>query len=349
LTAGDATVDQVVEIFGLKFTGEPWEQREETYDAPRSLSILTHPFHFKSGITNLLQAYNLNQLKKALYDTSSEAYNRIAIDYLIVACMVKHRDILSEQSRLLANDLTAATTPITEQSELLTNSPHHQQATEITGPSDIAPTTPLMVPKSTSQPLPIKVFPEMSLSVQVEKGGQEWLVSGIADWAMGYGDRAVLEDGTVLLAIEAKRKENISDAEAQLLAYLATIRQLRIQANKKNVMTQGFFSDGVKYTFMCIRNNGTVMKSTQYDLSFNRHLKSVFNFLLSILITAAESSPNTSPTKPGPEQDKEIENFDRDIFVKVFEDVDYDIPTPVIYHDEIEEDEWSDVPLPEEE
>jgi hypothetical protein len=158
-----------------------------------------------------------------------------------------------------------------------------------------------------------------------------------------------LEDGTVLLAIEAKRKENISDAEAQLLAYLATIRQLRIQANKKNVMTQGFFSDGVKYTFMCIRNNGTVMKSTQYDLSFNRHLKSVFNFLLSILITAAESSPNTSPTKPGPEQDKEIENFDRDIFVKVFEDVDYDIPTPVIYHDEIEEDEWSDVPLPEEE
>jgi hypothetical protein len=89
-------------------------------------------------------------------------------------------------------------------------------------------------------------------------------------------------------------------------------------------MTQGFFSDGVKYTFMCIHNNGTVMKSTQYDLSFNRHLKSVFNFLLSILITAAESSLNTSPTKLGPEQDKEIENFDRDIFVKVFEDVDYD-------------------------
>jgi hypothetical protein len=188
----------------------------------------------------------------------------------------------------------------------------------------------------------------MSLSVRVKRGGQEWLVSGIADWAMGYGDRAVLEDGTVLLAIEAKRTENVSSAQSQLLTYLATIRQLRIQADKINVMTQGFFSDGETYTFICIRNNGTVMKSRQYDLSLDGDLKSVFNFLLAMLITAAESSPHTSTTKPGPEQDEGIENFDRDIFVKVFEDVDY-IPTPTIYHLEREEDEWSDIIISDEE
>jgi hypothetical protein len=295
-------------------------------------------------ITNLLEAYGLKLLKKALYDTSSEAYNRIAIDYLIVSCMAKHRDILSS---LPTNDPTATTAPILEQSELPTISPH-DQATEIARPLYIVPTTPLMVPKSTSQPLPIKVFPEMSLSVRVEKGGQVWLVTGIADWAMGYGDRVALEDGTVLLAIEAKRKENVSNAEAQLLAYLATIRQLRIQANKKNVMTQGFFSDGRRYQFMCICNNGTVMLSTYYDISLGRELKSVFNFLLGMLITAAESSPNTSPTKPGLEQDEEIENFDRDVFVRVFEEVDY-ISAPTVYHDETEEDEWSDIELPEEE
>ena len=99
--------------------------------------------------------------------------------------MVKHTNLLSkqselptDQSRLPANDPTA----ILEQSELPTDDPHNQiativpvldQATEIAGPSYIAPTTPLMAPKSTFQPLPIKVFPEMSLSVQVEKGGQE--------------------------------------------------------------------------------------------------------------------------------------------------------------------------------
>jgi hypothetical protein len=290
------------------------------------------------GITDLLQVYNLRKLKKIPYDTKSEAYNRIAIDFLIIDCMWKYSNILSKQSELSTNDPHNQTATIV---------PGLHQATEIAEPLYIALTTPLMAPKSTSPPLPIKVFTEMSLSVQVERGGQEWIVSGIADWALGYGDRAVLEDGAVLLAVEAKQEGRVSNAEAQLLAYLATIRQLRIQANKKNVMTQGFFSDGEKYSFMCIRNNGTVMKSRQYDLFLDGDLKSVFNFLLGMLITAAESSPNTSPTKLGAERDEEIENFDRDIFVKVFEDEDY-IPTPIIYHHEMEEDEWSDI-IPEEE
>ena len=72
-----------------------------------------------------------------------------------------------------------------------------------------------------------------------------------------------------------KQKENVSNAEAQLLAYLATIRQLRIQANKKNVITQGFFSDGEIYRFMYIRNNGTVMKSRHYDISLDQELKAL--------------------------------------------------------------------------
>ena len=268
--------------------------------------------------------------------------------------MVKHTNLLSEQSalpidqsRLPANDPTATTFPILEQSELPTDDPHDQtativpvldQATEIARPSYIASTTPLTAPKSSFQSLPIKVFPEMALSVQVKRGGREWHITGIADWAMGYGDRAVLEDGPILLAVEAKRQKLLFDAEAQLLAYLATIRQLRIQANKKNVMTQGFYSDGENYRFLCIRNNGTVMKSISYDVSMHGgHLKSVFNFLLSMLITAAESSPNTSPTKPGPEQDERIENFDRDVFVEVFEDVDVDnISIPTTYYEEVE-------------
>jgi hypothetical protein len=307
--------------------------------------MLTHPFHFKLSITNLLQAYSLKLLKKTLYDRSSEAYNRIRIDFMVIACMTRHQNI---PSKLPVNDPTT-TTPILKQSELPTNSPHDQTTTII---PILAPTTPSMAPKSTSQPLPIKVFPEMSLSVRVEKGGQEWSVSGIADWAIGYGDRGALEDGAVLLAIKAKRVENLSDAEAQLLTYLATIRQLRIQANKKNVMTQGFFSDGDSYRFICIRNNGTVMKSRQYDVYYSPDLKSVFNFLLGMLITATESSPNTSPTKPGLEQDEEIKNFNRDVFVRVFkdEDVDFDIPTPIFDHVEEMEvaDEWSDIELPEE-
>jgi hypothetical protein len=346
LTARDMTFDQVVEIFGLKVPVQEWKHHGEIYDTPRFLTL------------------SLAYLEKALYDKGSEAYCRIAVDYLIVACMVKHRKLQSkqfelptDQFRIPANNPTAATSPILEQSKLPTNDqtativPILDQATEIARPSYIAPTTPLVAPKSTPQPLPIKVFPEMALSVYVKRGGREWHISGIADWAMGYGDRATLEDGAVLLAVEAKRRKYLFDAEAQLLAYLATIRQLRIQANKKNVMTQGFYSDGESYKFLCICNNGTVMKSVLYDTSLNRkYLQLVFNFLLSMLATAAESLLYTSPVKPGPEQDKRIENFDQEVFVEVFEDIGADnISIPTSYYvDEMEEDELSDVIIEEE-
>jgi hypothetical protein len=135
----------------------------------------------------------------------------------------------------------------------------------------------------------------------------------------------------------------------QALTYLAIICQLRIQAGKKNVMTQGFYSDRVNYMFLCICNNGTIMKSMSFNISLHKKfLKSVFNFLLGMLITAVESSPNTSPTKPGPEQDERIENFDQDVFAKVFEDIGEDnISIPIIYHGEVEEDELPDVIIEE--
>jgi len=70
---------------------------------------------------------------------------------------------------------------------------------------------------------------------------------------------------------------------------------------------------------MCIRNDGTVMISSMYNLSLDGDLKTVFNFLLSMLITAVESLPNTSTTKPGPEQDEKIKKFHRDVLVEVFD------------------------------
>lgn len=118
-------------------------------------------------------------------------------------------------------------------------------------------------------------------------------------------------------------------------------------------MTQGFCSDGEIYRFMCIRNDGTVMKSQLYDISLGNdstYLKLVLSFLLGMVTTAAGSSLNTSPIKPGLGRDKKIDNLDRDMFVEVFEDprVD-DVPTPTVHHDYIEEeDEWSDI-VPEEE
>jgi hypothetical protein len=114
-------------------------------------------------------------------------------------------------------------------------------------------------------------------------------------------------------------------------------------------MTQGFYSDGESYKFLCIRNDGTVARSMPYCVSYKGHLKSVFNFLLSMLIIAAESSPNTSPAKPGPEQDKRIENFDQEVFVEVFEDIGMATSIPPADYDEVEEElnDWSDIIIEE--
>jgi hypothetical protein len=287
-------------------------------------------FIFQLSITNLLQASVLELINNTTFDEDSEAYSRLMIDLLILACFTQHKKNFSEQSKLSTNDPTTTTSPILKKSELSTNdsttttSPILKQSELLTKDSynQTTPTTPSNTTESTSQPLPIKVFHEMHLSVQVERGGIKWVVSGIADWAMGYGDRAVLEDGTILLAVEAKRKALYPSAEGRLLAYLATIRQLRIQANKENVMTQGFYSDGENYRFICIRNDGTVMRSESFDTSNKKNLKPVFNFLLNMLTTAANSSPNTSPMKPGKERDEKITNLDQDVFVRVIEDQD---------------------------
>jgi hypothetical protein len=91
------------------------------------------------------------------------------------------------------------------------------------------------------------------------------------------------------------------------------------------------------------------MYDISLDLSRDRsYLKSVFNFLLGMLITAAESSPNTSPAKPGLEQDERVKNFDQGIYVEVYEDIGIDdISTPITYHDGMEEDEMSDIIIEE--
>jgi hypothetical protein len=88
------------------------------------------------------------------------------------------------------------------------------------------------------------------------------------------------------------------------------------------------------------------MFSKTYNIRYKPELKTVFNFLLGMPGTAAQSSPHTSPTKRGPKQDEEIRNFDRDVFVKVFKDNDgiECMTPPVTYHDGLEE-EWPDFDL----
>lgn len=183
-----------------------------------------------------------------------------------------------------------------------------------------APSIALPAPSSDPAPLPIRVFPELELDVIVTTlsddaaAPTQTRVSGRADWALGYGRRSDALSGAVLVAVEAKRLETFSQAESQLLTYLAILRQLRLHACKINPVVQGFYTDGTQYKFLGITNDGEVSTSRTYDIRDGADMKTVFNFIVTIMVTASRSSPNTSPDKTG----RGVQRFHKEVWVKVY-------------------------------
>lgn len=179
-------------------------------------------------------------------------------------------------------------------------------------------------PADNANPEPLRIFPELDMSVEITDrlSTKPVRVTGRADWAFGYGTRDTVESGTILVAMEAKRRETFSEGESQLLAYLAILRQLRIQARKTNTTVQGFFTDGERYTFMSIRNDGTVQRSHVFETDVYEpgtvQLKSIFNFIVTMLDTSSRSTPHASPTKPGVAQDTEILDYDNAVWGKSY-------------------------------
>lgn len=171
-----------------------------------------------------------------------------------------------------------------------------------------------------SNPESLRIFPARDISVEITDrlSTEPVRVTGRADWAIGYGTRDTVDSDTVLVAIEVKSREAFSKAESQLVTYLTIRRQLRIQARKTNTTVQGFFTDGERYTFMSIRNDGTVARSHVFETDLYQpgrvQLKSIFNFIVTMMDTSSQSTPESSPTKPGVTQDTEILEHDNAVW-----------------------------------
>lgn len=87
---------------------------------------------------------------------------------------------------------------------------------------------------------------------------------------------------------------------------------------------QGFCSDGNRYSFLAVTNDGEVFESAIFECSVPDHLKTIFNWIVSIHVTSVKSSP---PTQPGQTQKDEISDIADTVFVQRFEvdedDTDY--------------------------
>lgn len=71
--------------------------------------------------------------------------------------------------------------------------------------------------------------------------------------------------------------------------------------------------------FMYIGPEGKLYESKPFDISFEDDLKIVFNRMIQMMKCAAKSSPHTSPTKPGVEQDQELADFKNEVFLRLYE------------------------------
>lgn len=159
----------------------------------------------------------------------------------------------------------------------------------------------LKTPQSTNAPaapLPLHIFLELELQITVPDADANPVhVTGRADWALSYRTRNEALDRTVFVAIEAKRRDQFGGAEVQLLTFLAMLRQLRIDAGKRDCMAQGCYTDGERYAFMCIDNDGRVARSNVYDIRGPEQRNVVFNYIVTVLESAVRTSPTMSPVK----------------------------------------------------
>jgi hypothetical protein len=167
----------------------------------------------------------------------------------------------------------------------------------------------------------VKLFPESSLSIEMPNKlvpNGKILVTGRADRAMGYSTTRKRDKGTLLVAIEMKRRSEFSKGEAQLIAYLAILRENRLRTKKTNIITQGFYSDGTRFVFIYIEADGIIRQSTMFNINRERDLKVVFNFMITMMETAMKSTPNATPTKPGQLQEKEVNHYKDEVWPKIY-------------------------------
>lgn len=169
------------------------------------------------------------------------------------------------------------------------------------------------------------MFPELGLAVYMTDPttGIPIQVHGRADWGLGYGTREGVAEGTFLGVMEAKQRETFSTAERQLLVYLAMIRELQLQQQKTNCTVQGFFSDGERYCFLAIRNDGAIQRSLIYETDpmtdGHPHLKKIFNFIVTILETLSKSSPHTTPTKVRLRVENEVHEYEKAVWMPAYQ------------------------------
>ena len=96
---------------------------------------------------------------------------------------------------------------------------------------------------------------------------------------------------SLLLCVEAKFHGSLSDALAQLVVYLACLRQSRVNRGRSNISVYGIATDGLSYIFVTITHEGVLKQSRLFNV-MDGDLSTVLGCLRYILETAMSMSQN---------------------------------------------------------
>ncbi len=99
---------------------------------------------------------------------------------------------------------------------------------------------------------------------------------------------------SLLLCVGAKIKDNLGSAYGQLVTYLASLRESRINRGKTNSSVYGVATDGLKFVFVTITSAGVLLFSKHFDI-MKGDLSVILGWLRYILEKTVAMSPNTSP------------------------------------------------------
>lgn len=235
---------------------------------------------------------NFRVLEDAGYDWNNEQYCRLRAEFVMIPALV--------QARRNAN-------------VALRSSP--RGAPKKKHPASMRRDTDAEAPRQD-----LKMFHEYDLRAEINHpvSGVPYVFTGRADWAAGHSGRGFSD--SVLVRVEAKKKETFGNAELQLTACLAICYHERKKANKSVLSVQGFSTDGQRYTFQLLTSDGTLHSSKTYDTADEKDLEIVYNFIVHQVETAINLSPTSTPVKGSrTEKEEAVKAYAQDTFWEIFE------------------------------
>jgi hypothetical protein len=118
-------------------------------------------------------------------------------------------------------------------------------------------------------------------------------VTGRADWLLCHDGPQYGIDST-LIAMEARRSDDFSNADRQMATYLAAVQDCRAKIQKIHAVAFGITTDSTRYRFWFMDSERRLSSSVIFDWRVDK--AKIIAWIDKMLADAIEASPLTTPT-----------------------------------------------------